>query len=185
MELQKTIDSRRAYRGLLPADITKETVEALSKAAQLAPSCFNNQPWRFLFVIDRKKLDELYSALSKGNEWAKKSSMIIAVFSEKKADCQIKEREYYLFDTGMSVGILLLKATELGLVAHPIAGYDEQKAKSILKIPEEMRLITMIIVGKHNPVIDPDLKEHQKEDEINRPARNELDTFVFYNEYEE
>jgi len=183
MDLQKSIETRRAYRSLLPVEISKDTIEQLSKAAQLAPSCFNNQPWRFVFVKDRQKLEELFTALSKGNEWATKSSMIIGVFSKKKFDCLVKKRVYYLFDTGMAVGLLLLKATELGLVAHPIAGFDEDKAKEILKIPEEMRLITLIIVGKHNPEIDQILNENQQKSEKERPPRSPLSDFAFINEY--
>jgi nitroreductase len=183
MELQKTINERRAYRSLSKTEITNETVKILSKTAQLAPSCFNNQPWRFVFVKDPDKLKELFSALSKGNEWAYKSSLIIAVFSQKSLDCVVGKRVYYLLGTGMSIGFLQLKATELGLVAHPIAGFDEDKAKQILKIPEEMRLITLIIVGKHNPEVDPNLKEHQQKDEKRRPARKPLSEFVYIDEF--
>jgi len=183
MELQTAINSRRAYRSLLPIEIDQETIETLCKAAQLAPSCFNNQPWRFVFVKERDKLEELFTALSKGNHWATKSSMIIAVFSEKSLDCLIKKREYYLLGTGMAVAYLLLKATELGLVAHPIAGYDVDKAKEILKIPAKMNLITLIIVGKYNPEIDPELSEKQQKTEKKRPERDPLSRFVFIDEY--
>ena len=185
MLLQETINVRRAYRSLLPVQITDDIIETLCRSAQLAPSCFNNQPWRYIFVRERQKLEELFNVLSKGNQWAKKTSMIIAVFSEKNLDCLIKKRVYYLFGTGMSVGFLLLKATELGLVTHPIAGFDEDKAKSILKIPDNMRLITLIIVGKHNPEIDPELNEKQQRDEKERPARKELSEFVYLDEYKE
>jgi len=184
MELQEVIEKRRAYRSLLPAEINEETIELLSRTAQLAPSCFNKQPWRYVFVKDKQKLKELFSALSEGNRWAKKASMIIAVFSHRDLDCKIKKRIYYLLGTGMSIAILQLKAIEMGLVAHPIAGYDEEKAKEILKIPEKMKLITLIIVGKHNPEIDPELKEKQKKQEKERPERKPLSEFVFIDEYE-
>ncbi len=183
MELQKAIDSRRAYRSLLPVEITDETIGNLSKAAQLAPSCFNKQPWRFVFVKEPQKLKKLFTALSKGNEWVFKASMIAAVFSHKSLDCIVGKRRYYLLGTGMGIAFLQLKATELGLVAHPIAGFDEDKAKEILKIPEEMRLITLIIIGKHNPEIDPDLNEHQQAAEKERPERMSLAEFVFVDEY--
>ncbi|MFB0562029.1 MAG: hypothetical protein ACETWM_12570 [Candidatus Lokiarchaeia archaeon] len=38
--------------------------------------------------------------------------------------------------------IVKLRATKLGLVTHPIAGYDEEQVKKVLNIPEDMRVIT-------------------------------------------
>jgi nitroreductase len=121
LALFQLIQKRRAYRSLVPVEITEEMMGALAESAQLSPSCFNNQPWRYVFVYEKRSLDELYRALSKGNDWARKSSLIIAVFSRAEYDCQIKGRNYYLFDTGMATAFIILRATELGLVAHPIA----------------------------------------------------------------
>ena len=70
MDVKTAIQSRRAYRSLAPAQITKELVEDLATAASLAPSCFNKQPWRFVFVYGQEALSQLRPVLSKGNEWA-------------------------------------------------------------------------------------------------------------------
>ena len=88
--------------------------------------------------------------------------MIIAVFSKLEKDCIIGERLYYLFDVGIATAFIILRATELGLVAHPIAGFNEEKAKIVLEIPNEMRLITLIIIGKHSKEINPVLSESMK-----------------------
>ncbi len=183
MDLTEIIQARRAYRSLDPVEITDELINDLAENARLSPSCFNKQPWRFVFVKRGEKLTSLFSALNKGNRWARKSSMIIGVFSESSYDCQIKERNYFLFDTGMATAFLILRATELGLVAHPIAGYDEDKAKEILKIPQNFRLITLIIVGKKSEKIDPDLSEQQIITENNRPTRLSLEEFLSVDSY--
>ncbi|MCW3991402.1 MAG: nitroreductase family protein, partial [Candidatus Bathyarchaeota archaeon] len=143
MDVKRAIKVRRAYRSLDPVEITEELIRDLAESARLAPSCFNNQPWRFVFAYDPETLKELHTALSRGNEWAHLASMIIAVFSKPDLDCIVGEREYYLFDTGMATAFIILRATELGLVAHPIAGFRERRVKRILEIPEEMRLITL------------------------------------------
>ena len=65
------IRERRAYRSLEPAKITRDLVEDLAATAELAPSCSNNQPWRYVFVYDPKVLQRMQEALTKGNEWAK------------------------------------------------------------------------------------------------------------------
>ena len=121
MSVKETIEKRRAYRSLDPIEISRDLIEDLAEIARITPSCANMQPWKFVFVHDKNVLNELFIVLSEGNKWAEKASMIIGVFSKPKKDCVIRERLYYLFDTGMATAFLILRATELGLVAHPIA----------------------------------------------------------------
>ena len=71
MDVKEAIDKRRAYRSLDPIKITPEIIDSMAESAKLSPSCFNNQPWRFIFVTDTDALENMHSALSKGNEWAK------------------------------------------------------------------------------------------------------------------
>jgi len=183
MELQDVVNARRAYRSLDPVEITDEIIRSLGQAAILAATCFNNQPARYVFVTDPKVLHEVQGAMTKGNAWTQQASMIIAVFSHVDYDCKPKGREYYLFDTGMQTAQLILKATDLGLVAHPIAGYDEDKVKAILGIPEEMRVITLVIVGKKSDTISPLLDEGQIEREKKRPERLPQEKFVAMNRF--
>lgn len=185
MDVKEAIETRRAYRSLEDAKISKELMEDLAECARLAPSCFNNQPWRFIFVHDRNVLKSLNEALSKGNEWVHSASMVIAVFSQKDLDCLVKGREYYLFDTGMATAFIILRATELGLVAHPIAGYSEEKVKEILGIPENAEVITLIIVGAHSERMSSSLSEKQVELEKKRPERLPLEKFTYEDRYRE
>ena len=125
----------------------------------------------------------MHEALSEGNKWAHFASMIIAVFSKKEDDCIIRDREYHQFDTGMSVGFLILRATELGLVAHPIAGFSPRKTRKILGIPKEYQVITLIIVGKHSDKINPVLSEKQVKAEKRRPRRHSMKKYVYFNQF--
>jgi nitroreductase len=183
MDVKKAIEVRRAYRSLDPVEIADDLVKDLAEAARLTMSCFNNQPWRFVFACAPEVLTKLFSAMSRGNEWTQSASMIIAVFSRRDFDCDVKERVYYLFDTGMATAFLVLRATELGLVAHPIAGYKEDAVKEILGIPEDMRVIALVIVGKHSEEISPLLSEKQVEAEKERPERIPLEELVYIDRY--
>jgi len=183
MDVKEAIFERRAYRSLVPVEITQEIINSLIDSARLSPSCFNNQPWRYIFITDPEILKNMHSALSVGNDWAKAASMIIVVFSKKENDCLIKDREYYLFDTGMATAFIILRATELGLVAHPIAGYSPKKTREILGVPDEMNVITLIIVGKHSSQMNPLMNETQIEVEKERPERLATDKIVFMNRY--
>jgi nitroreductase len=183
MELMEIIDKRHAYRSFGPAEINESLVRDLATAASLSASCFNQQPWRFVFAYDKDVLSRLQGAMNKGNEWTRAASMIIAVASRKDLDCVVKEREYYLFDTGMATAFLILRATELGLVAHPIGGFDEDKAKEILGIPADMRLITLVNVGKHLLPPNSLLNEKQAEGEKSRPERLPLNEIMRMNHF--
>ncbi len=183
MNVKKVIEKRRAYRSLDPVEITDDMILDLAEVAQIAPSCSNKQPWRFIFVRDKEKLKKLFKTLSKNNNWIEKASMMIAVFSKPEFDCMIKERNYYLFDTGLAAAFIVLRATEMGLVAHPIAGYNEEKGKEILEIPEEMRLITFVVIGKHSDTINPVLTESMKLGEKQRPPRKDFEEFVYLDNY--
>jgi nitroreductase len=183
MDVKDAINKRRAYRSLEPVEITDDLIRELTVAAQLASSCFNNQPWRFLFVYDKQMLQKMHAVLSSGNEWAKAASLIIVVFAKKEDDCVIHDREYYLFDTGMATAHIILRATELGLVAHPIAGFSPKKTRELFGIPDEMKVIALVLVGKKSAQVNPVLSDKQKKDETTRPKRLSFFDFVYHNHY--
>ncbi len=183
MHVKDAIQSRRAYRSLETCKIDESLIRDLAEKAGLAPSCYNHQPWRMVFVSEKAVLDNLANAIPRGNQWTKAAAMIIAVFSKKEDDCVIKEREYFLFDTGMATAFLILRATELGLVAHPIAGFDEEKVKHALAIPKEMKLITLLVVGKRSKNESVLLNEKQRESERIRPSRKKFDEFSGINSW--
>jgi nitroreductase len=183
MELMESINMRRAYRSLQPVEITEDLVRDLATAASLSASCFNNQPWRFVFAYEKEALEKVKGAMSKGNKWTFAASMIIAVCSRRDLDCPNKDRELYIFDTGMATAFLILRATEMELVAHPIAGYDEEKVKEALAIPADMTVITLVNVGKHLLPPNELLSEQQKEIEKTRPERKPLSDIMRLNRF--
>ena len=183
MDVKEAIEKRRAFRSLEPVKIKKDLIEDLARCAQITASCFNNQPWKYIFVYELEMLKKMQGALSSGNEWAHKASMIIVVIGKKEDDCIIYDRIYYRYDIGMATEAMILRATELGLVAHPIAGYSPRKTREILGIPEDIDVITLVIVGKHSNNLNPVLSEKQKRYEKQRPKRKNIDDFVYINRY--
>jgi nitroreductase len=104
MDVHQAIQKRRAYRSLIPAEITDGLIEDLARHAQLAPSCFNNQPWRFVFVRSPEMLERMHEPLSSGNVWAHAASLVIAVFSKPEDDFIIRDRIYHQFGCGLATG---------------------------------------------------------------------------------
>ncbi len=183
MDVKEAIDRRRAYRSFEPVEVTEELVNDLAAAAHKAPSCFNNQPWRFVFVYGREDLERMHEALTKGNAWAKDASLMVVVISKPDLDCQPKDRDYNLFDTGLATGFLMLRATELGLVAHPTAGYSASKTREVLAIPDEFTIVTIIHVGKLSSRISERLEEWQQKRDRGPRIRRPLDTVAHHNRY--
>ncbi|MHB0996590.1 MAG: nitroreductase family protein [Elusimicrobiales bacterium] len=184
MDVKEAIEKRRAYRALGPAEITDGTMEELAEAARLMPSCFNNQPWKFVFVKSPAALAGVHACLSKNNDWVKTAPLIIAAFAQKDYDCVIKEREYYLFDLGMAVSALMLRATELGLVAHPIAGFDNEAVRQALGIPAGNMVLTLIPVGRKTEDKSA-LTPQQAEGEDERPPRLPPENVFSVDKYDE
>lgn len=185
MNLEEVIELRKSYRVLDPVDIDQKTIDHLVHTASLAPSCYNNQPWRYLFVTDKGLLKKMVEdALPDGNNWAAESSMIVVVFTKKDLDCVIHEREYALYDCGISAGFMMLAATEMGLVAHPIAGYSPKKIRKLTGIPEEMNVINLIVFGRIAKK-DGSERDEKIEEEQQRTPRKSPDEFVWYDRYEE
>lgn len=183
MDVHQAIQERRAYRSLIQVEIPDDLILDLAEHVRLAPSCSNNQPWRFVFVRSPEMLDRMKDALSSGNSWARKASLIIAVFSKKEDDCIIRDRIYHQFDCGLAAGFLILRATEMGLVAHPIAGFSPKKTRAILEIPDDYQVIALVIVGKHSDKIDPVLSDEQKSKEQRRPRRKKISEIVFIDRF--
>jgi len=124
VDVKEAINKRRAYRSLEVVNITEDIIEDLARSASLSCSCFNNQPWRFVFVYDKEKLKELFSALSKGNKWAYNASMIIAVFSRKgyyqpwAAWGKVMSLRDYTRPLQFAVNTIILALTQEGSITH-------------------------------------------------------------------
>ena len=121
--------------------ISAQTLDIIFDAARLAGSARNFQPWRFIVVQDRGVLESLTPALSEANQVAVQAAALIVACARPADDVMHDGKEYYMFDVGMAVANMLLAATDLGLVTHLMAAFDEAKIKQILHIPEDVRVV--------------------------------------------
>ena len=183
MEVVEAIRARRAKRAFLDKLVEDDKIAALVEAARLSASCNNNQPWRIVICKGKEALAAIKGALPKGNVWATRAPVIMVVSARPVDDCQLPDRrDYFLFSSGLAIGQLELMATELGLIAHPIAGYDPLKAKAVLGIPEEYVIITLVIVG-YPGGDDSLLSDKQKAIELTRPERKPVGENFFLDKW--
>jgi nitroreductase len=185
MHVSDAIAARRAYRSLSPEPISEETLDDLARAASLAPSCYNKQPWRFVFVRLPEQLSRLREALSEGNEWARNAPCIAVVLGRREDDCLIDDRDYWTFDIGLATAFLILRATELALVAHPIAGFDARTVRAVVGIPDDVQVVTLVILARRATGILPNLSAGQRAAEMQRPVRRPLDAVRSFDSYRE
>ena len=146
-ELMRRRWSPRAFDEARPVE--REKVLALLEAARWSPSCFNDQPRHFL-VFDGSDADVLQRAracLISGNAWALKAPLLMLSVARETFERNGKPNRWAQHDTGLATENLLLEAVELGLTAHPMAGYDDERARKEFGIPEGFTPIAMIAIG--------------------------------------
>ncbi len=142
--------ARRSSRAIRSKALPESIVEELIEAARMTPSCYNNQPWRFLFLESAEGLEKGIEALAPGNaEWAKHAPLLIIGYSREEDDCVIEDgRAYHQFDLGMASMNMMLAATHHDLTARPMAGFDPVKICESFGLRDEDEPFVVIAVGE-------------------------------------
>ena len=141
------ITTRFSARAMAGKPVDDDTLMALVEAASFAPSCFNEQPWRFL-ITRGERFDKLKGCLTPKNQsWAGEAAALILLLSKKTFTRNGKANAWHLSDAGCAAGFLFLEAESRGLYAHPMAGFDKAKAREIFEIDEDLSIIEVIAVG--------------------------------------
>ena len=164
--------------------VSREQIIALVEAARWAPSCFGDQPWRFI-VLDKATNEAAWKkalmCLAEGNQsWAKEAPLILLACADSVLSQNGKPNRWGQYDTGAASENLSLQATALGLMVHQMGGFDVKKTKAEFSIPEQFTPMAMMTVGYQlaEEVIPDDMRER----EYNARARNTLDE-NFYEGY--
>ena len=183
MQIMKSIESRRAYRAFTTKPIEKKVLNRLVQAAHFSPSSLNSQPWRIITVVDEAKLDALKATLSGGNYWAKKAPVIAAFITNADWGLRLDGRDFVFFELGMAAMAYQLQAVEEGLYVHPIAGFNADEAKKILKVPEENTIEVLLVLGYPGDPSDLNEKHQESENsERNRKPLEEIASFDLWND---
>ncbi len=138
---------------------------ALLEAAHLAPSCFNDQPWRF--VVCDKATDEtrwqnaLAILAEKNRRWAKNAPVLILSVAMENFNHNGQPNRWAMYDTGAASVSLCLQATALGMCVHQMGGFDAEKAREVFNLPGDCRPMAMMAIGYQADVevLDDDFKE--------------------------
>lgn len=155
--------------------VEREKVLSLCEAARWAPSCFNDQPWRYLVFDKAHNEDDFnkgFNCLVEWNQgWVKNCSLLFAVLSYDKFKKNGDPNHWSKYDCGAASENICLQATSMGLMAHQMAGFNKEKLISDFDIPENHSPIAMIAVGYQadQSVLEKDYKDQEDNKRIREP----------------
>lgn len=171
--------SGRAYDA--NKSVTQEQIISMLEAARWAPSCFGDEPWRFI-VCDKNKnavaWEKALDCLVPGNQaWAKDASLLVLVCADTLFNHNQKPNRWGGYDTGAAAISLCLQATSMGLMTHQMGGFDGGKANQAFNIPEQYQMMSVLAVGYAADVNS--LPEELKEREL-APRKRRALSELFY-----
>lgn len=138
---------RWSPRSFTEKKIPSGILYTILEAARFAPSAANIQPWRFIIAQDEKELATFAEFISDKNRlWSDKAPVLILLISDKyRPSGEINT--HHVFDTGAAWLSIALQANRLGLVTRAMVGFDKEKARELLHIPEKYEVLTVIALG--------------------------------------
>lgn len=158
--------SGRAYDRDRPVSQTE--IISMLEAARWAPSCYGDQPWRFI-VCDKTTHEAAwktaFDTIMPGNQgWAVNAPVLILICANSKFTHNDKPNRFSEYDTGAAAVNLCLQATDLGLMTHQMGGYDADKARAVFNIPSQFQPMAMLSVGYAAAIdtLDSEAKEREE-----------------------
>ncbi|MEN6584857.1 MAG: nitroreductase family protein [Sulfuricella sp.] len=154
--------SCRAFDAAKP--VSRDQIVALMEAARWAPSCFGDEPWRFIVWdknTDAAAWNKAFDCLGEWNQnWVKNAPLLILVTANSVFSKNGKPNTWGQYDSGAAAENLCLQAVAMGLMAHQMGGFDPDKARKVFGIPEQFSCMAMIAVGYQDEetVLDEELK---------------------------
>ena len=148
--------------------VDRETLTSLFEAGRWAPSCFNDQPWRYLVwnrLGDKTAWDKAFACLVPGNQaWVRNAPILIAAVAGSEFAHNGKPNRWGQYDTGAASENMCLQATALGLSIHQMGGFDADALEAAFQIPAGFTPMAMMAVGYPG---DPEtLDERYREGEL-------------------
>jgi nitroreductase len=171
MELKEAIEKRNSIRAYEDKPVPEGKLLKVLEAARLAPSGHNGQAWKFIIVRDDERRQAL--GYASGNQpHVHEAPVIIAAVAtdpESVMPCGIPA---YPVDLAIAIDHMTLAAVDLGLGTCWIGAFSQDKVKEILKVPERLKVVSLLTLGYP--------------DERGRPkTRKTLEEITCYEQYEE
>jgi len=151
--IEKFLLDRWSPRAMSDDEISLEELMRLFEAARGAPSSFNTQQWRALYALrGTEHWQTFFDLLVDANKtWAKNAAVLVVFISRKLFDHDNEPSVTHSYDCGAAWENFALQGFHQGLVVHGMEGFDYERARKVLQIPDEFQVEAMAAVGKPGP----------------------------------
>ncbi len=144
---------RWSPRAMSGEEIPKEELLTLFEAARWAPSSMNNQPWRILYVSRGTAQWPLFlDLLVESNKVWCVNAAALAVLISKTTFENGKPCRTHSYDCGAAWMSLALQGSMMDLVVHGMQGFDYERARTALNIPDDCQVEAMAAIGRPGPI---------------------------------
>lgn len=173
-----TIRDRWSPKRFADRAVARTDIDLLLEAARWAPSCYNEQPWRF--VVTTREAPDPYRQLldclaEKNRQWASTAPVLILSAVSERFRRNDSPNRWAAHDLGLAVGNLLNQATFMGLYVHQMGGFDADRARQTFGIPEGHALMAVLAIGYLGDRLPEGVSERDPNDRAPHPRA----TFAF------
>lgn len=174
--IEPLIFQRWSPRAMSGEAIGERELMTLFEAARWAPSSYNGQPWRFLYARrGTAAWATFFGLLDEFNQrWAKAAGVLMVVVSRTSFEWDGNPARTHSFDTGAAWQNLALQGAKMGLVVHGMEGFDYEKARQALNVPDEFSVEAMVAVGRPGPIEVLDAEQRDMESPSDRRPISEI-----------
>jgi len=161
--IHKELLARISYRTFGAEPLLEQERMALFEAARWAPSSYNNQSWRFVYVCrNDPEWKEFFEALVEFNKsWCARADTLAVLISKDTFDHNEKPSRTAPFDTGAAWMSLAVEASSRGLIAHAMEGFRRKYISDYLRLPEGYTVQVMIAIGRRGDVSGEEVSQRK------------------------
>jgi len=163
MDVFEAIRSRRSIRKYLDRPVEEETLKQILEAGRLAPSANNRQEWRFV-VVQHPETRQKLSRAACNQSFVAEAPVVIACCSVESDKVMTCGQPAYTIDVSIAIDHMTMAAAALGLGTCWIGAFSEDQVREILRIPDSIRIVELLILGY--PGERPSPRPRKKLDEI-------------------
>lgn len=178
LSVDDAIQSRHSIRKFVQEPIPKEDLNQIFELVRLTPSAWNLQPWRFHVATDTQLKEKLQEAAYGQQQVTSAPAVVLVIsdmedvlanlaetvhpglpperqqaevanLSSFFGGMSVEERgQWGLTQTNIALGFLLVSIQGLGYASVPMLGFDQEKVKELLALPEHVKFAAMVPFGR-------------------------------------
>jgi nitroreductase len=180
-DVHELITGRWSPNAFAQSEISDQELQILFRAASLAPSSRNEQPWRYVYAHRGEvRFNEFVDCLNPNNAiWAQKAAVLMLSIAAVNHERGQRPNRFAMHDTGAANICLLLQARALSIYGHMIGGFDKAKAAETAGITDQFEPVCFIALGFPADHDGQDVSSVQKEPPTR--SRKPVHSFAFHN----